>query len=138
MIRGDLLHRNVEVVMDLMPGLPLVSGDRVQLQQVVINLVFNGCEAMEGVPGPHVMSVHTQEAPDGSAVQVDVTDRGCGVSPAVLRMMFEPFETTKPNGLGMGLTVCRTIVEGHGGRIHAQDLRADGARLTFVLPAIAS
>lgn len=133
LVRGDLLHRGVDVHLELAGELPRVSGDRVQLQQVLLNLVMNGCDAMDGMP-MRVLRLRTCRIHEG--VRVEVIDRGRGISPAISRTMFDPFQTTKASGMGMGLAVCRSIVEAHGGRIVADDLPEGGARLAFELPVV--
>lgn len=109
--------------------LPPVPGDRVQLQQVILNLVLNGLEAMHGVPGGSrelVISTHG-EADD--RVRVAVRDSGCGLEPVRPDRVFEPFYSTKASGLGMGLSISRSIVEQHGGRLWAAP--NDGPGTTF-------
>ena len=115
LVRSDLLHRGVDVQLELSGILPRVDGDRILLQQVLLNLVLNGCDAMEGLPPPRQLRLRSRESIDGG-VCVEVFDGGRGIAPAILPSMFEPFETTKPEGMGMGLAVCRNIMESHGGR----------------------
>ena len=134
LVRGDLLRRGVDVQLELAGDLPLVAGDRIQLQQVVLNLVMNGCDAMAKFPAPRKLRVLTQQV--GANVRVEVIDRGTGIEPAIAQTMFEPFETTKPDGMGMGLAICRTIVESHDGRVWARSLDYGGARVAFELPGI--
>ena len=108
--------------------LPVVAGDRVQLQQVVLNLMMNGIEAMVAVAdGPRELAIGT--ARDGEGVQVSVRDLGTGVAPEAMSRMFDAFYTTKPGGLGMGLSISRSIVEAHGGRLWAT--ANDGPGTTF-------
>ncbi|MUV13666.1 sensor histidine kinase [Noviluteimonas gilva] len=133
LVRADLLQRGVDVHLELAGELPHVAGDRIQLQQVVLNLVMNGCDAMEHTPAPRVLRIRTQE--DNGCVRLEVIDRGKGIEPAIAQTMFDPFETTKPDGMGMGLAVCRTIVESHDGRVWAQSLDV-GARVAFELPGL--
>lgn len=133
LVRADLLHRGVDVHLELAGELPRVSGDRVQLQQVLLNLVMNGCDAMEGQP-MKVLRLRTCRTDEG--VRVEVIDRGHGISPTIARTMFDPYQTTKSSGMGMGLAVCRSIVEAHGGRIVADDLPEGGARVRFELPEL--
>ena len=136
LLRMNLIGRGVDVHLDLGHRLPLVFGDRVQLQQVLVNLVMNGCDAMDGLPQPRRLDVRT-EASSGR-VRIRVEDEGTGIAAAVQGRLFEPFETTKAQGMGMGLAVCRTIVEAHGGTIHADNNRARGATVWFDLPGVAT
>ena len=133
LMQSDLLSRGVEIVTDFGANLPLVSADRVQLQQVILNFVVNGCEAMEDLESKPLLAVRTHRADSGN-VEVTVADRGPGISEAQLAGIFEPFVTTKPHGMGLGLAICRTIVESHGGRIWATNNADRGATLHFALP----
>ena len=110
LMHSDLLSRRVEVIADYDADLPLVSADRVQLSQVMLNFVMNGCEAMEDAKGSRRLLVRTRRAPSGN-VEVTVGDRGPGIEPADLEGIFEPFITTKLHGVGLGLAICRTIVD---------------------------
>jgi len=132
LIRSDLLHRGIDVQLELSGDLPRVAGDRIQLQQVLLNLIMNACDAMDAVPFPHVLRVSTTET--GIGARVDVVDRGPGIASTIFATMFDPFESTKSSGLGMGLAVCRSIVDAHEGRIWADNLPGGGARLSFELP----
>jgi C4-dicarboxylate-specific signal transduction histidine kinase len=97
-------------------GLPRIAADRIQLQQVLLNLVINGCEAMESVPiGARRLIVATRTGI--GAVDITVTDAGSGIPPDRLEQVFEAFVTTKPQGLGLGLSICRSIVTAHGGQL---------------------
>jgi signal transduction histidine kinase len=110
-----------------------VSGDRVQLQQVALILILNALEAMRGSDvRPRGLTLRTQEA-DGS-VLVAVRDSGAGIDQADVEHIFDPFYTTKPDGLGMGLAIARSIVEEHGGRLEARNNADGGATLSFALP----
>ena len=133
LMHSDLLSRRVEVIADYDADLPLVSADRVQLSQVMLNFVMNGCEAMEDAKGPRRLLVRTRRAPSGN-VEVTVGDRGGGIEPADLEGIFEPFITTKRHGVGLGLAICRTIVDAHGGRIWATNNPDGGATLHFEIP----
>src|SRR5260370_38367428 len=115
-------------------GVTRALGDRGQLQEVRINLIMNGIEAMESVVDRSRELVNRSRKDDGSQLIVTVTDCGTGISPEVAQHLFDPFFTTKSGGLGMGLSICRSIVEAHGGRISAR--RNDGVGTTFqvVLP----
>src|SRR6202035_4822739 len=111
-----------------------VLGDRVQLQQVLLNLITNGVEAMSGVTErARELMVCSSLAEPGS-VLVSVEDTGMGLDPAVAERVFEPFFTTKPEGLGMGLAICRSIVEAHGGRLWVSPRAPHGADVRFTVP----
>ena len=111
-----------------------VIGDRVQLQQVVLNLVMNAMEAMSSVSDrPRELVIHTRNV-DGGQVQVTVEDSGIGLDPNTIGKIFEPFYTTKSSGMGMGLSICRSIVQNHGGRLWATAKEGPGTRFHFSLP----
>ena len=131
LMRIDLLNRNVPVITQLGAGLPLVEGDRVQLQQVLLNLLINGREAMDGA-SDRTLTLRTVALIDGG-VEVSVTDRGSGIPPENLERIFEPFVSAKPEGLGLGLAICRTIVTAHHGRLWATNNADRGASLHFTL-----
>jgi len=134
LMRGDLVNRNVSVSTQLAAALPAVTGDRVQLQQVLINLVINGCDALEGEGArERQISVRTRVA--GDQVEVSVADSGKGIAADSLERVFQPFVTTKVHGMGLGLAVCRTIVTAHAGRIWAARNPGAGATFHFTLPA---
>jgi signal transduction histidine kinase len=109
-------------------------GDRVQLQQVLMNLMINGIDAMKGVDGPRELAIKSQRAKNEHLV-VSVTDTGVGLPPQQAEQIFNAFFTTKPNGTGMGLRISRSIVESHGGRLWADDNPPRGASFYFTLPA---
>jgi PAS domain S-box-containing protein len=134
LMRSDLLSRQVVVGTDLATTLPAVDGDRNQLQQVLLNLVINGCDAMDGKEVDRGLLVRTRSTVDGN-VEVCVVDRGAGIPVANLERIFEPFVTTKAQGLGLGLAICRSIVEAHGGRLWAANNVHCGAMLHCELPA---
>lgn len=131
--RSDLIARGVAVHRDFAVGLPPLFGDRVQLQQVLLNLILNGCDAMaETPPGGRALTVAT--ARDGAMVRASVADRGCGLPDGDAERIFQPFFTTKSHGLGMGLAICRSIVAAHGGRIWAEPDPDRGAVFHVALP----
>ena len=130
---GDLITRNVTVTTRLEADLPLVAGDRVQLQQLFLNLLANACDAMSDQPGPDRLLTIVSGRADG-AVRVSVSDRGHGIPAQRFQELFEPFFTTKVNGLGLGLAICRTIVSVHGGRIWAENGAERGATFFVELP----
>lgn len=133
--RNDLINRDVATNVSLANDLPRVRGDLVQLQQVLLNFIMNACDAMDGQPNPTLLVATRLD--DGHCVEVSVKDSGPGVPPADLERIFQPFFTTKDHGTGLGLSVCRTIVNAHGGRIWAQNDPAGGATLRMTLPAMA-
>jgi PAS domain S-box-containing protein len=132
--RTEAANNGVSVRAQLAEGLPRVQGDRVQLQQVLLNLVINAIEAMRDVgEGERELLISTRNEPDG--VSVEVRDSGPGFTPAALDRVFEAFYTTKPGGLGLGLSICRSIVEAHNGRLWASPNVPRGAIFRFIAPA---
>ena len=133
--RSEAIKNGVSVQAELGEGLPPVQGDRVELQQVTLNLVLNATEAMSGISeGPGELLITTGKSESGD-VLVAVRDSGPGLPPATLEHLFNAFYTTKPNGLGLGLSICRSIVEGHGGRLWASANSPRGAVFQFTLLA---
>src|SRR3984893_5780998 len=132
--RGEVVKSDVLVQTQLAEGLPPVQGDRVQLQQVILNLIVNAVDAMTGVgKGSRELLISSGRAePDG--VLVAVRDSGLGLSPESLGRLFEAFYTTKPGGMGVGLSICRSIIEDHGGRLWATANVPRGAIFQFTLP----
>jgi signal transduction histidine kinase len=134
LMRSDTIMRNVSMSLELFPDLPKARGDRVQLQQVVLNLVLNGLEAMrEPHAGPRTLVIRTGRDSAG-ALRVTVQDSGPGIAEKDLGHIFEPLYTTKTEGLGMGLAIVRTIVSAHGGAVGAENNPEGGASLRFTLP----
>jgi signal transduction histidine kinase len=117
--------------------LPPVPGDRIQLQQVLLNLVMNACDAMMGLDEERVLTVQTQLV-TGSGVEVAITDIGHGIPVDDLERIFTPFVTDKAEGIGLGLSICRTIIRAHHGRLWATKNEPRGATLHFVLPLVES
>jgi PAS domain S-box-containing protein len=135
-VRSDLLNRNTRTSLDLDGHLPTVLGDHVQLQQVLMNLLMNGCDAMKEMPvDKRVLVVSTRQT-SGNAVRVTVQDCGHGIPSSELERIFEPFVTTKQTGLGLGLAVCSTIIRSHHGRLIAENLPSGGASFSFELPIV--
>jgi C4-dicarboxylate-specific signal transduction histidine kinase len=133
--RGEAVKTGVSVQTDLVEGLPLIHGDRVQLQQVVLNLIINAVEAMSGVSeGARDLLISAGKAKSGGVLVV-VMDSGPGLASASLERLFDAFYTTKPGGLGLGLSICRSIIDAHGGRLWASAKVPQGAIFQFVLPA---
>jgi signal transduction histidine kinase len=134
LMRSDTIMRNVSMSLEFSPDLPSTRGDRVQLQQVILNLVLNGLDAM-GEPHAGARTLVIQTARDGAAaLRVTVQDSGPGIAPKDLGHIFEPLYTTKTEGLGMGLAIVRTIVNAHGGAVGAENNREGGASFRFTLP----
>jgi C4-dicarboxylate-specific signal transduction histidine kinase len=135
LVRSDAANRHVSVRLELTKGLPRVRGDRVQLQQVVLNLVLNALEAMRAtLPRARQLAIRTSRAGE-SAVAVSVSDSGTGIDAQAEERLFEPLYTTKPEGLGMGLAIARNIVHAHGGNLAATNNVEGGATFQFTLPA---
>ena len=132
----DAVGRGVDVVLDVPRDLPLVNGDRVQLEQVVMNLLVNAFDAVMGMDRPREVTLRAA-ATDGF-LGLSILDTGPGIPPNDLDRIFEPFFTRKPNGMGMGLSICRTIIEAHGGRIGARNGRERGSVFELSLPAVKS
>jgi PAS domain S-box-containing protein len=131
---GELVKNGVSLQTQLAPGLPLVQGDKIQLQQVILNLIINAIEAMSGVSeGSRELLIATGRDAS-SAVLVAVQDSGPGLNPESFDCLFDPFYTTKPGGMGMGLSICRSIVEAHGGRVWASRTAGPGVTVQFTLP----
>ena len=136
LIRSDLVNHSVVAHTELATDLPPVKGDRVQLQQVLLNLVMNACDAMNGnSPADRQLVVRTELCADKN-VRVSVADCGVGLAPDKLEQVFMPFYTTKPHGLGLGLSVCRTIITAHGGNLRAANGEARGAVFYFTIPSL--
>jgi signal transduction histidine kinase len=134
LVQRELVRHRVLLRTELAPALPRIYGDRVQLQQVIINLLMNGIEAMEPVTDrPRELMVRSSQDETGQ-VLLRVTDCGVGISADNANRMFNAFFTTKSSGLGMGLSICRSIVEAHGGRMSASGNEGPGATFQFVLP----
>jgi PAS domain S-box-containing protein len=133
--RSELLQNGVALRTELAKDVPLVRGDRIQLQQIILNLIMNAVEAMrDASTAPRDLLISTVEDKSNS-VLVAVRDSGPGLNPGSLERLFDPFYTTKPGGMGMGLSICRSIVEAHGGRLWAGANAPHGASFHFSLPA---
>jgi len=129
--RSDLITRNVSVATQLEPQAALVLADPVQLQQVLLNLIVNACEAMSGSPlSRRRLTIATRPVDEGRALECSVADCGCGIAAGDTERIFQPFVTTKKQGLGLGLAICRSIVEAHGGRLWAENA-AEGCGAIF-------
>ena len=134
LVHREVLGHQVSLRTDLAPALPPVLGDRVQLQQVLINLVINGIDAMTSVTDrPRALLIRAHQL-DADRVGVAVQDAGIGIDPVHIDQLFHPFFTTKPSGMGMGLSISRSIIEAHGGRLWAAPNAGPGATFQFILP----
>jgi signal transduction histidine kinase len=134
LIESEIRQNQVSLNTDLADDVPSVQGDRVQLQQVILNLVLNALEAMNRIPaGPRELII-SSEKNDAKGVRIAVQDSGIGLAPDNLDRLFSAFYTTKPDGMGMGLAISRSIVEAHGGRIWATPKAPRGAVFQFILP----
>ncbi|KAA1016250.1 GHKL domain-containing protein [Paraburkholderia panacisoli] len=134
LLRFEVRKRRIVLRLETAADLPPVKGDRVQLQQVVLNLLLNAVEAMNGVDDrPRQMLVRI-ERDDGDCVRLAVTDSGVGFDPQHAGMLFDAFYTTKKEGMGIGLSVSRSIIESHGGRLWATTNERFGATFSFTIP----
>lgn len=132
---SGLLEHRVRTVVRTAPDLPFVLGDRIQIQQVLLNLIMNGCEAMDAVTAERRMLIlHTSQI-GGLTVRMSISDRGPGIAEELKNRLFEPFFTTKANGLGLGLPICRSIISAHGGKLWMENDHEGGAVFHIALPA---
>ena len=134
LLRGEAVRYNISVRSELAADLPQIVGDRVQLQQVAMNLFVNSIEAMKDVDGVRDMVIQSQRA-ENQQILVSVKDTGIGLPPQIAEQIFDPFFTTKPHGTGMGLRISRSIIESHGGRLWAVSSPGHGATFHLSLPA---
>ncbi|WP_375308535.1 PAS domain S-box protein [Bradyrhizobium sp. A11] len=134
LVQREMASHAVSIRMELSSALPKIVGDRIQLQQVLINLIMNGIEAMEGVNDrPRELAIRSAASGDG-AMLLSVSDCGVGVCEQSIDRLFTPFFTTKSSGMGMGLSICRSIIEAHGGRLSAAPNQGRGATFQITLP----
>jgi PAS domain S-box-containing protein len=132
LVQHDLAREAVDLQLDIESGLPRVTGDRIQLQQVLVNLMVNASQAMAGQAEPRVLTVRAARTQPDS-LRITVRDTGPGIASADLDRLFDPFFTTKQHGMGMGLAICRTTVEAHGGSLSADNMPDRGARFCVTL-----
>jgi PAS domain S-box-containing protein len=137
LVQQEIAHHRISPKVELTALSGLVHVDRVQLQQVIINLIINACHAMDTVDVQERV-LHVRTWITGEEAMVEVADRGSGIAGDVLPSLFTPFFTTKENGLGMGLSICRSIIEFHGGRIWATSTASQGTSFKFALPVLSS
>jgi signal transduction histidine kinase len=134
--KGDLLRAQVVLQVDLSDDLQPITGDRIQLQQVMLNLIRNAADAMSKVDDrPRRLLISTSHD-ENDHVRFSVQDAGVGLNPAEMDRLFEAFYTTKQAGMGIGLTVCRSIIESHNGRLWARPNEGHGATFSFSIPRL--
>ncbi|MGC2818224.1 MAG: ATP-binding protein, partial [Candidatus Sulfotelmatobacter sp.] len=134
MLQNEANRKSITIRTDLAQELPKVTADRVQLQQVLMNLMLNGIEAMQGTSGE--LGIRSQA--DGGKLLISITDTGMGLPSENAEQIFDPFFTTKPQGTGLGLAITRSIVEAHGGHVWASPNSGRGARFRLTLPTRAT
>ncbi|MFK4509967.1 sensor histidine kinase [Bradyrhizobium daqingense] len=133
LVAREFAKDDIVLAIETEPGLPPIRGDRIQLQQVLVNLLINAGQAMSGQSGSRIVTLRTGTA-DGESIVITVQDSGPGISPDDLPRLFDPFFTTKHGGMGMGLAICRTTVEAHGGQLSAESIPGSGATFRLTLP----
>ncbi len=135
LIHSEFVTRNVVAKMQLDPALPTVLADRVQMQQVVLNLLMNACEAMVGTPiASREIIISTRFLAIAEAAEITVQDNGTGIPPGDTERIFQPFVTTKAHGLGLGLAICRSVAEAHHGVLWAENAPEGGANFHIKIP----
>src|SRR5262249_26066514 len=134
LVRIELGKYDIEVRAQLEDGLPIVTGSEVQMQQVLLNLVMNAKDAMQSARSQRVLVIKSERS-EPNLVQVSIEDSGTGISATDLKSIFRPMFTTKSHGMGMGLSICHSIVEAHSGRIWVASTSASGTTFQFSLPA---
>ena len=135
LVHSDAILRNVRVSLDTSPDLPLVRGDKIQLQQVLLNLLLNAFDAMKDCPSDEREVLLRVKANGAGVAEISVSDHGTGLTKDKLEKIFQPFFTTKREGLGMGLSISRSIIEAHGGKLWAENNKGRGATFFFTVPA---
>jgi signal transduction histidine kinase len=136
LVQHEALRHGVTIRFEFASELPQVRGDRIQLQQVIVNVAVNGMEAMTSVQDRERMLIVRTQRDQSDRILVTVADAGIGIESENLNRVFGAFHTTKPGGLGMGLAICRSIIEAHGGRLWAEANVPRGAIFRFTLPAV--
>jgi signal transduction histidine kinase len=130
-----MTRNQVEAQTELAADLPSVLGDRVQLQQVLLNLIMNAVEAMSSISGARMLTINSQHLQAPERVTIAVRDSGVGLDSQAMKRLFDAFYTTKPQGMGMGLSICHNIIESHGGHLTGSSNMDRGATFAFTLPA---
>jgi len=134
MLRSELLDRRVRVGVTVADHLPTVVGDPVQLQQLLLNLLMNAMEAMNSTPDARRLIEVTTRLTAAGGIEVEIADRGPGIASEERESLFQPFFTTKEHGLGLGLSICLTIVSSHGGKLSISNISSGGAAAVLSLP----
>jgi C4-dicarboxylate-specific signal transduction histidine kinase len=134
LLRDEAIRRDMSIKLALAQDLPEIEVDPVQIQQVLLNLATNGMDAMIKAQAPRQLTIRSEKV-DGNAIRVSVEDRGSGIAGDIVGRIFEPFFSTKPEGVGMGLTICRSIVEAHDGQLSVSNSATGGAVFQFTLRA---
>lgn len=135
LVERELSKEDVSLNIEVRPDLPQIRGDRIQLQQVLVNLLINAAQAMAQRSGPRIVTLRAELAESGDLL-VSVKDTGPGIEAADVPRLFEPFFTTKQDGMGMGLAICQTTVEGHGGRLTVESVPGAGATFRLTMPVV--
>jgi C4-dicarboxylate-specific signal transduction histidine kinase len=135
LVKGEMVGEKIELRQELSPALPRVQAPPVEVQQVLVNFLLNAVQAMKDSPR-ELRHIDIETHCEGGTVTVSVRDHGYGIPAKQLGKVFNPFYTTKSSGLGMGLAICRRLIEAHGGRIEARNNESGGATLSFSLPAL--
>jgi signal transduction histidine kinase len=134
LMEAELRRNRISVELELDEHLPSTNGDRIQLQQVLTNLMTNAIEAMAEKKWPRILRIKS-ETQEPSGVLISVADTGKGIDPKIIDRIFNPLFTTKSNGMGLGLSICRSIIEAHDGRLWVSAGPEGGSVFQFVLPA---
>ncbi|MBT8332710.1 MAG: PAS domain-containing protein [Deltaproteobacteria bacterium] len=134
LINSELVLRNASISLNLHPDVPVVQGDSIQVQQVLMNLLTNALDAMDAQPIDARTIVISTRPENSNQILVSISDSGGGIPPDTIEAIFSPFHTTKISGMGLGLSICKSIIEAHGGRIWAQNNPDGGAIFSFILP----
>ncbi len=137
LVATDAVVKNISIELESTADMPLVSVDRIQLQQVLLNLISNGFEAMRDLPGPHELLIRTAKK-DAGTILISLKDSGCGIPEENIPKLFTHFFTSKPDGLGMGLSISRSIVESYGGTLKAKNNSKHGATFIITIPVVPS
>jgi signal transduction histidine kinase len=132
---NEMKRNQVQPQTELAADLPSVLGDRVQLQQVLLNLIMNALEAMSSISGPPLLTIKSENLQDRKSVAIAVKDSGVGLDSQEMKRIFDAFYTTKPQGMGMGLSICHNIIESHGGHLTGASNVDRGATFAFTPPA---